>query len=175
MRKLEPFLYAGESFDDNVCPICPRDPRHLPAIWAFVESGEFHTNVRTVDQALKVTAGTLTKVPFDLDHWQRAAAKSFPNGLPEPYSDDPTQWLFHGHPCGSVVWDALSAVRFKKAEVSIRERVYDSLSRLAAKDGGVRENTPIIEEAISNALREMLRSKALSVKEIGRASCRERV
>ena len=22
-----------------------------------------------------------------------------------PYSNDPTQWIFHGHPCGSVVWD----------------------------------------------------------------------
>ena len=21
------------------------------------------------------------------------------------YSNDPTQWIFHGHPCGSVVWD----------------------------------------------------------------------
>jgi len=25
--------------------------------------------------------------------------------LPKPYSDDPTQWIFHGHPCGSVIWD----------------------------------------------------------------------
>ena len=27
-----------------------------------------------------------------------SAAEKYPNGLPEPYSDDPTQWLFHGHP-----------------------------------------------------------------------------
>lgn len=26
------------------------------------------------------------------------AEVSYPNGLPKPYSDDPTQWLFHGHP-----------------------------------------------------------------------------
>ena len=26
------------------------------------------------------------------------AAERYPNGLPKPYSDDPTQWLFHGHP-----------------------------------------------------------------------------
>ncbi len=42
-------------------------------------------------------------VPFDLPHWQQVAAD--PNGLPEPYTADPTQWIFHGHPCGSVVWD----------------------------------------------------------------------
>ncbi|OYD53678.1 hypothetical protein CGK74_12085 [Thauera propionica] len=38
------------------------------------------------------------KVPFDLAHWQQVAAERYPNGLPKPYSDDPTQWLFHGHP-----------------------------------------------------------------------------
>lgn len=64
----------------------------------------------------------------------------------------------------SVVWDALSAVRFQKAEVSIRNRVYDSLSSLAAKEEGLKENTAIIEEAISTVLREMLRTEALSVK-----------
>ncbi|MCK7579540.1 MAG: hypothetical protein MZV65_30080 [Chromatiales bacterium] len=31
-------------------------------------------------------------------HWQQVAAERYPNGLPKPYSDDPTQWLFHGHP-----------------------------------------------------------------------------
>ena len=54
--------------------------------------------MRSIDQSLKVTAGTLVKVPFDLPHWQKIAAEKYPNGLPEPYSDDPTQWLFHGHP-----------------------------------------------------------------------------
>ena len=38
------------------------------------------------------------KVPFDLAHWQKVAAKKYPDGLPEPESDDPTQWLFHGRP-----------------------------------------------------------------------------
>ena len=47
----------------------------------------------------------LVKVPFDLPHWQQVAAARYPNGLPKPYSDDPTQWIFHGHPCGSVIWD----------------------------------------------------------------------
>ena len=61
--------------------------------------------MRFVDSKLNVTNATLAKVPFDLAHWQGVAAEQYPNGLPEPYSDDPTQWLFHGHPCASVVWD----------------------------------------------------------------------
>jgi hypothetical protein len=47
----------------------------------------------------------LVKIPFDLDRWTKVAKEKYPNGLPNPYSDDPTQWIFHGHPCGSVVWD----------------------------------------------------------------------
>lgn len=97
-------LYTGEKFDNNVSGIGPLD-EHLPAVWAFCSSPEYARSVREFDQALKVTNATLVKVPFDLEHWQGVAAERYPNGLPEPYSDDPTQWLFHGHPCGSVVWD----------------------------------------------------------------------
>jgi hypothetical protein len=63
-----------------------------------VSDPSYRQAVREVDRALKVTAGTLTKVPFDLAHWQQIAAERYPNGLPKPYSNDPTQWLFHGHP-----------------------------------------------------------------------------
>ena len=74
------------------------------AVWCFCSSPEYHEAVRRIDQKLNVTNATLVKVPFDLDQWT-AVAQEHPNGLPEPYSDDPTQWIFHGHPCGSVVWD----------------------------------------------------------------------
>ena len=66
---------------------------------------QYREDVRSVDQALKVTAATITKVPFDLDRWARVAQERYPDGLPHPYSDDPTQWIFHGHPCGAVIWD----------------------------------------------------------------------
>ena len=105
MQRLEPFLYVGEVFDDNVCPIAPKDAGLIPAVWSYVQSAHYHDDVRSVDQKLNVTAGTLTAVPFDADRWTEVAAEQYPNGLPLPYTDDPTQWIFHGHPCGSVVWD----------------------------------------------------------------------
>ncbi|WP_237491410.1 hypothetical protein [Malikia spinosa] len=40
----------------------------------------------------------MKQVSFDLEHWQAVAAERYPQGLPKPYSDNPTQWLFHGHP-----------------------------------------------------------------------------
>ncbi len=96
MGDLSVSLYAGDLFDNNTAVMVPRDPAHLPAIWAFCSSPEFNTAVRRIDQKLNVTNATLVKVPFDLAHWQKVAAERYPNGLPEPDSDDPTQWLFHG-------------------------------------------------------------------------------
>jgi hypothetical protein len=54
---------------------------------------------------LKPANSSFEKVPFDLDYWAEVAEEQYPKGLPQPYTDDPTQWIFHGHPCGSVIWD----------------------------------------------------------------------
>ena len=105
MRKLPVTIYTGEIFGKNGATVVPDEMEHLPAIWCFCSSPEYHDAVRRIDQKLNVTNATLAKVPFDLDHWTEAARREYPHGLPRPYSDDPTQWIFHGHPCGSVVWD----------------------------------------------------------------------
>ncbi|MBI1292834.1 hypothetical protein GC173_16590 [bacterium] len=89
-------LYSGHFYDQSSAALIPRDPVDLPAIWCFCSSPDFNEAVREIDQALKVTNSTLVKIPFDLAHWQAIAAEKYPNGLPEPYSDDPTQWIFHG-------------------------------------------------------------------------------
>jgi hypothetical protein len=98
MRDLPCSLYNGDLYDQSSAAIIPKDAADLAAIWAFCSSPDFAVAVRRIDQALKVTNATLVKVSFDLAHWQSVAAEKFPSGLPEPYSDDPTQWLFHGHP-----------------------------------------------------------------------------
>lgn len=101
MRQLPVTLYLGEFYDHNACVFIPEDPSHLAAIWAFCESEDFNAGVRTFDQALKPSNNTLTKVSFDLAHWQKVAAEKYPHGLPKPFSSDPTQWLFSGHPAGA--------------------------------------------------------------------------
>lgn len=98
MRQLYPYVYAKERFHQNVAVVIPKDDEHLPAIWCFCASPVYNEAVRRIDQKLNVTNATLVKVPFDLAHWQQVAAERYPNGLPQPYSDDPTQWIFHGHP-----------------------------------------------------------------------------
>ncbi len=105
MRELPATLYSGDLFDISCVPIVPKNPDHLLPVLCFCSSPEYNEAVRRIDQKLNVTNATLAKVPFDLDRWTNVASEQYPNGLPRPYSDDPTQWIFHGHPCGSVIWD----------------------------------------------------------------------
>ncbi len=98
MGRLYVNRYGGGSFDTNVAVVYPWDVEDWPAIWEYCRSSEFIENVRLIDRKPKVTPNTFAKVPFDRERWQRVAGASYANGLPEPQSDDPTQWLFHGHP-----------------------------------------------------------------------------
>lgn len=97
MRHLPAGLYLGDMYDQSSSVIIPKDPSHLPAIAAFVMSEEFHASVRRVDPSVAVTNTTFVKVPFDLENWDQVAEVKSPDGLPLPWSDDPTQWLFDGH------------------------------------------------------------------------------
>ena len=101
MRDLPCTLFTGEFFDSNVAPVVPHNQLHLAALWAFCSSDEFRISIREVDQKVAVANQTVTLVPFDLAYWQKVAAEKYPHGLPKPHSDDPTQWLFNGHPKGS--------------------------------------------------------------------------
>lgn len=102
MAKLPATLYDGGLFRNGVAVVSPIDAKNLPAIWAFCSSPDFNEEVRKVDQKLYVTCSTLVKIPFDLEHWRKVAADRYPHGLPKPFSYDPSQWLFSGHPVGAV-------------------------------------------------------------------------
>jgi len=104
MGSLPVTIYDGEVYDQNGAAIVPNEGVSISALWCFLASSDFHAEVRRIDNKVGVTPATLAKVPFDLEHWAKVAKEKYPKGLPKPYSDDPTQWIFHGHPCGSVVW-----------------------------------------------------------------------
>lgn len=93
--------YLGVSFDDNTAVLVPQKDEYLPAIWAFAAEGALEKRARELDQKVNITCETLVKVPFDLAYWQQVALEKFPDGLPEPETEDPTQWIFHGRPDSS--------------------------------------------------------------------------
>ena len=105
MADLPVTIYGGDKFDCNCAVITADDHREIPAIWAYCESGDYARAVRKLNRKLNVTNSQLTKIGFDISKWTSNADQRYRKGLPKPYTDDPTQWIFHGHPCGSVVWD----------------------------------------------------------------------
>lgn len=131
MRELPAGLYSGELFDDNTGVLTPYNAAHLPAIWAFCSSPAFNDAVRRIDQALKVTAATFVKVPFDLERWQKVADEMGP--LPEPFSDDPTQWLFDGNPARTT--EPLQVAVARLLGYNWPEQADDGLDQFADRDG----------------------------------------
>ena len=101
MGELKPTLYTGEKFEKMLAVLCPTEPKVVPAIWAYCTSPEFRQSVRDLDNGIVVANATLAKILFDLPYWQKVAVDKYPEGLPKPFSSDPTQWLFNGHPKGA--------------------------------------------------------------------------
>jgi hypothetical protein len=131
MGSLPATLYTGDVFDSNTNVIIPNNPRYLPAIWAYVKSSEFRSAIRRIDKATKVTNSSFVKVPFNLGHWDEVADASGP--LPEPYSNDPTQWLFEGSPAGST--EPLQVAVARLAGYCWPQQEDDCLMPLADEDG----------------------------------------
>ena len=126
-------IYSGDYFDNNTAVIVPNEPAHLPAIWAFCSSPEFRTAVRRIDSKMSVTNATLVKVPFDFERWQSVAMDQWTDLLPEPYSDDLTQWLFNGGPSNST--NPLQVAVARLLGYRWPERGPDKLSYLEIPDG----------------------------------------
>ncbi len=101
LRELPATLYSGELFSNSTPVIVPSDSSVLAGLWVFCTSSVFAQELRKQNPKLSVDNGYVSKIPFDLSHWQSIAAEKYPNGLPKPHSDNPTQWLFNGHPKGS--------------------------------------------------------------------------
>jgi hypothetical protein len=95
-------VYLGTKYDCTLAAITAKEDAYLPAISTFVLDSHFPERVRAVDQAMSVTESSFLKVPFDDVEWTKQASDRFPDGLPHPNTDEPTQWLFDGQPRDSA-------------------------------------------------------------------------
>jgi len=98
MHTLRVSIYMGGLFAKNCAVMSVRNADHCEALYEFLQSTDCEAEVRRLDPNLNTATSVFEKVRFDLGHWQKVAAEKHPDGLPEPESDDPTQWLFHGRP-----------------------------------------------------------------------------
>jgi len=97
--------YLGGIFSKGVAVLSPRNRSYLPALTSFMRSKQYEKSLNVQSKNLAKATSAFEQVPFDADIWLGTAGAEWPNGLPKPYTRDPTQWIFHGHPCGSVIWD----------------------------------------------------------------------
>ncbi|MDM3418891.1 BREX-1 system adenine-specific DNA-methyltransferase PglX [Citrobacter sp. Cb021] len=123
---LKATLSAGNMHAQNGAVLLCNDQEHLKALWCYCSNEMFNKNIRKLDSKIIVASGAFLSAQFDLDYWSRVAEEEYPHGLPNPYTNDPTQWLFHGHPCGSVVWD-----EDKKRTVISDKRTHETVLQVA--------------------------------------------
>lgn len=154
MNTLSVTLYEGHLFDNNTAVIVCKEDHHVLPLWAFCSSPDFHRLVRRIDQKMNVTNSTMVKVPFDLDHWTKVAEEQYPDGLPEPHSDDPTQWLFKGNVVGAEAPLHVAVARL--LGYSWPDQEPDDLDRFADSDGIVCLSPVAGERPAVDRLRELL-------------------
>ena len=174
--KLPSSIHIGQIFDSNVSAIIPITEDYLVPLWCYCSSKDYNINVRKLDQALAASNAAMAQVPFDLNYWLKVAIEKYPNGLPKPYSDDPTQWLFHGNPVKSdyplqiavarllgYQWPAETDTKMELSEEArqlIKE--VEPLNAFADKDGIVCIPSVNGEPAAADRLRELLKSSFAS-------------
>jgi hypothetical protein len=105
MGSLNRTLYSGDKFSADIGVISPKRPEYLGAVYSFCMSSEFVETVRAIYKKPEVPPSYLVNIPFEYEKWHEIASQEYLKGIPKPYTSDPSQWVFHGHPCGSVIWD----------------------------------------------------------------------
>jgi hypothetical protein len=90
--------FNAKPFTSEITVMIPHEKIKHEVVYSYIVSKEYEIELRKIDQNLAFSTASVGKVPFDLEYWQKVAAEKYPNGLPKPYSNDPTQWLCHGHP-----------------------------------------------------------------------------
>jgi len=158
MGSLSCTLYRGDRYDNNVGVICPTDEELLPALWAYCSSPDFRAAIKRIDQKVNVTAATFAKVTFDREYWMSVAAEKYPDGLPQPYSNDPTQWIFKGDISTSTNPLQVAVARLLDYHWPEQPKANDSIDTLADSDGTVCLPGVRGEPAAAERLLEVLHS-----------------
>ncbi len=146
-------MYSGDLFHSLVPVVVAHQSKNQLAVAAFCLSADFETVVRSTNQALSIDNGYIGKIPFDLAYWQAVAAEKYPNGLPEPHSDDPTQWIFKGDIATSTDPLQVAVARLLGYRWPEQPKGPDALDALADKDGivclpGLRGKAPAAERLL---------------------------
>jgi hypothetical protein len=101
MNSVRASVYLGGLFAKNCAVLSVSEKGACAAVLEFVTTPGFAAELQRLDANLNTATSVFEKVPFDVTHWQRVAGKKYQHGLPKPFSSDPREGLFSGHPYGS--------------------------------------------------------------------------
>jgi hypothetical protein len=158
MNELKHSYYTGSLFTHGIVAVVPFDVYNLPPLWCYIESETFSRDVRQLDQKVSVARASFENVQLDLAYWYTVAAEKYPGGLPEPYSDDPTQWLFKGNILNSTEPMQVAVARLLGYRWPDQPKEADAVDALADADGIVCLPPILTEAAAADRVRELLRT-----------------
>lgn len=108
VSRLRPVIKGPYPHEKTTVAIVPRDKHNITALLCYLLDDEYSKNIRKINRKVAVSTGSIASVPFDKERWKEVAASRFPDGMPEPFSSDPTNWLFHGHPANAKQFSVLN-------------------------------------------------------------------
>ena len=108
VSRLQPVIKGPYPHEKTTVAIVPRREGDTAALLCYLLDNEYSENIRKINRKVAVSTGSISSVPFDRERWRKAAALQFPDGIPEPFSIDSKNWLFHGHPANTTKSATLS-------------------------------------------------------------------
>ena len=108
VSRLRPVIKGPYPHEKTTVAIIPRDEDDIVALLCYLLDDEYSENIRKINRKVAVSTGSIASVPFDKERWKEVAASRFPDGMPEPFTNDPTNWLFHGHPANAKQFSVLN-------------------------------------------------------------------
>ena len=89
MSDLRANIYSESHVHENGTLIVPNSESLNSVFYCFAKSGCLAAEVRKLNQKISITPNFFGQIPFDLDKWSKVAEEQYPNGLPQPYTNDP--------------------------------------------------------------------------------------
>ena len=110
VSKLQPIIKGPYPHEKTTVAVVPKSESDLAPLLCYLLDSEYTVNIRKINKKIAVSTGSIASVSFDRGKWERVATSSFPAGIPEPFSDEPDNWLFHGHPANTAKQNMLGVV-----------------------------------------------------------------
>lgn len=103
MGDIKSSIYLGGLYDKTCIALTTlKSDTDYKEVASIVFDESLSSYVREIDNRLCVATSVFEKLKYE--------PVSKDPILPKPYSNNPTQWIFHGHPCQSVIWNEESKI-----------------------------------------------------------------